>query len=196
MQLYCPHFSLPTNRITAMNKALREENDNRHRRFQTTERPTWNPGDEEPNPPRVDPMSPLNRACAPLATTVLWDDDGAWVPPPHGVRLSDELAYIAAKKPVQQAAAGTVPARFRREQAPDGLQNPPGSRPAGMGTRRTVCGHSQDSGPHRPAACSPGGILAPQNRREYKSGPLGISQFIHSSQYKNYKTPPRSTLRG
>lgn len=28
---------------------------------------------------------------------VEWDEDGKWVPPPTGVRLSDELAYIATK---------------------------------------------------------------------------------------------------
>ncbi|KAJ5393253.1 uncharacterized protein N7487_010894 [Penicillium crustosum] len=41
-----------------------------------------------------------NCACAPLATVVEWDEDGKWLPPPTGVRLSDELAYIATKSDI------------------------------------------------------------------------------------------------
>ncbi|OQD64902.1 hypothetical protein PENPOL_c007G05316 [Penicillium polonicum] len=57
----------------------------------STERPIWAPGDPNPAKPSAD--TPEARACAPLATTVEWDNEDQWVSPPAGVKLSDELAY-------------------------------------------------------------------------------------------------------
>ncbi|CAI7608258.1 unnamed protein product [Penicillium palitans] len=81
-------------RVAAMAKLMTNEHDARRERGLDC-RPSWQPGD--PAPPQTDRRHSPNRACAPLPTVVEWDEDGKWVPPPTGVRLSDELAYIATK---------------------------------------------------------------------------------------------------
>ncbi|KAJ6177897.1 hypothetical protein N7519_008358 [Penicillium mononematosum] len=52
------------------------------RRQLLSRQPTWAPDNADPDPPRVDPASPLNRPCPSLATAVVWKDDGTWLPPP------------------------------------------------------------------------------------------------------------------
>ncbi|KAJ5522259.1 hypothetical protein N7527_006374 [Penicillium freii] len=82
-------------RIATINKLITDENDTR-REHGLTERPIWAPGDPDPANPPPNNTSKA-RACAPLATVVQWDNENNWIPPPAGVKLSDELAYIAAK---------------------------------------------------------------------------------------------------
>ncbi|KAJ5426674.1 hypothetical protein N7465_001744 [Penicillium sp. CMV-2018d] len=82
-------------RIATINKLITNENDTR-REHGLTERPIWAPGDPDPANPPANNTSQA-RACAPLATVVQWDNENNWIPPPAGVKLSDELAYIAAK---------------------------------------------------------------------------------------------------
>lgn len=36
-------------------------------------------------------------ACAPVCRDCQFDEDGKWRQPPNGVKLSDELVYLAAK---------------------------------------------------------------------------------------------------
>ncbi|KAJ5483218.1 hypothetical protein N7530_002464 [Penicillium desertorum] len=77
----------------------------------TKQRSTWAPGDDDPGP-RLNPLSALNRACAPLATAVTWNNEGESVPPKQGVRLSDELVYVAAKNMSSKQLAQRYPLDF------------------------------------------------------------------------------------
>jgi hypothetical protein len=74
-----------------------------------TERPRWKPGSRAPAPKT---SSALSRAIAPLATQVIWQANGTWQAVPHGLRLSDELAYIASKNLTNKALANAYPYDF------------------------------------------------------------------------------------
>jgi hypothetical protein len=76
-----------------------------------TERPRWKPGSPVPAPMT---SSALSRAIAPLATQVIWQANGTWQAVPYGLRLSDELAYIASKNLTNKALANPYPYDFDR----------------------------------------------------------------------------------
>lgn len=62
-------------------------------RIKANPRPQWTPSDDVPNPAKED----MAWRAPQLASVHTTNSDGEWVPPPKGVKLSDEGVYIAIK---------------------------------------------------------------------------------------------------